>query len=304
MTSTARTPPAQSPYDDVVALPGGPRLAVRRTAGDRRPFLLVHGLSSNARTWDGVARALAEAGHEVAAVDQRGHGHSEQTADGYTTQQCAIDLAALIAALGWTGERAPVVAGQSWGGNVVVDLAGRHGGIAAAALVDGGWIRLARRFATFDECWAAMAPPSFDGARAETMTQRMTQWHRDWSPEGIAATMANFEVLADGTVRPWLRREHHREIVRSLYDDDPEQLYPDVPVPVLLVPAVADPPTDYDITKREAVEAALALLPDGQIEWYVGADHDLHVQQPDRLAGDLCRLAERAEHSAAGGVAS
>ena len=82
-------------YDDEVRLPGGPRLALRRADGDRRPFLLVHGLSSNARLWDGIARRLAEAGHQVVAVDQRGHGRSEQVDDGYTTAQCAADLAAL-----------------------------------------------------------------------------------------------------------------------------------------------------------------------------------------------------------------
>src|SRR3954471_10049285 len=30
---------------------GGPRLAVRSLDGRRRPFLLVHGLASNARVW-------------------------------------------------------------------------------------------------------------------------------------------------------------------------------------------------------------------------------------------------------------
>ena len=77
-------------YDDAALLPGGPLLALRRTDGERRPFLLVHGLSSNARTWDGVAAGLAAAGHEVVAVDQRGHGHSDSATDGYTTAQCAM----------------------------------------------------------------------------------------------------------------------------------------------------------------------------------------------------------------------
>jgi pimeloyl-ACP methyl ester carboxylesterase len=287
-------------YEDEVALPGGPRLVLRRYAGERRPFLLVHGLSSNARTWDGVGRHLAEAGHEVVAVDQRGHGRSEQAAEGYTTQQCATDLAALIAQLGWTGDRAPVVAGQSWGGNVVVDLAARHGGLAAAALVDGGWIRLSDRFASFEQCWAALAPPVFEGMPADAMAQGLAERHADWPPGAVAGTMGNVEVLPDGTVRPWLRREHHREIVRSLYEGDPQRLYPDVRVPVLLVPAVAEPPSEPDAAKRQAVDAALALLPDAHVRWYVGADHDLHAQQPARLASDLRQLAERADARAPG----
>ena len=65
-------------YDDEVQLSDGPRLALRRADGEGRPFLLVHGLSSNARLWDGTARLLAAAGHQVVAVDQRGHGRSEQ----------------------------------------------------------------------------------------------------------------------------------------------------------------------------------------------------------------------------------
>ncbi len=47
------------------------------------PFLLVHGLASNARTWDGVAARLAAEGHPVVAIDQRGHGLSDKPDDGY-----------------------------------------------------------------------------------------------------------------------------------------------------------------------------------------------------------------------------
>lgn len=284
------------PYDDAVTLPdGGPRLALRRIDGPGRPVLLVHGLSSNARTWDAVARRLAAAGHEVVAVDQRGHGRSEQTADGYTTRQCATDLGRLVDRLGFTGERAPAVAGQSWGGNVVVDLAAHHGGLLCAVLVDGGWIRLAERFATFDQAWEVMTPPQLAGVRADTLADQLRRWHPDWSDEALAGTLGNLEVLDDGTVRPWLRREHHRDIVRSLYDDDPHLLYPDVQVPVLLAPAVADPPGELDLAKRAAVTDAARLLPDATIEWYVGADHDLHQEQPDRLAADIMALIERAE---------
>lgn len=288
-----------APYDDRVDLPGGPRLALRRIDGDRRPFLLVHGLASNACTWDGLARALGGAGHEVVAVDQRGHGRSEQTAHGYSTEQCAADLAALIKALGLTGQRAPVVVGQSWGGNVVLNLAARHGGVAAVSMVDGGWIRLSDRFSTFDECWAALTPSSFEGTSTTEMAARLHTWQPDWSDEARAATMANFEQLPDGTVRPWLRREHHREIVRSLFEGDPSALYPQVHVPVLVVPAVTDPPTDFDTVKRAAVGEALDRLPDARVEWYVNADHDLHVQHPVRLASDLTRLAGRVRENGA-----
>jgi pimeloyl-ACP methyl ester carboxylesterase len=287
------------PYDDAAALPGGPRLALRRTDGQRRPFLLVHGLASNARTWDGVAARLAAAGNEVVAVDQRGHGHSEQSAGGYTTMQCADDLAQLVELLGFTGERAPLVVGQSWGGNVVVDLAARHGLVAGLALVDGGWIQLSHRFATLDECWAALQPPRFDDVRADELTRWLAEAHPDWSPEGLAGTLANFEMLEDGAVRPWLRREHHREIVRSLYEGDPAAQFPRIEVPVLLVPVVSDPPDEVDVDKRAAVAEAESLLPDATVGWYVGADHDVHVQHPHELADDLLHLVSKVDRGGA-----
>jgi pimeloyl-ACP methyl ester carboxylesterase len=278
--------------DHEVVLPGGPRLAVRLAAGSRRPFLLVHGLSSNARLWDGVARRLAGSGHEVVAVDQRGHGRSEQADDGYTTEQCAADLADLCATLGLTGAREPVAVGQSWGGNVVVTQAARHGGVAGLALVDGGWIALGDRFPTFDACWAALAPPSFDGVTLDQLAARFRAAHPDWPDEGIEGTLANFAVRPDGTAVPRLAREHHREIVRSLWEGDPRRLFPQVRVPVLLAPAV---PPDADDPRRAGPRAALDLLPDATVSWYEGADHDLHAQQPDRLAADLLSLVERVE---------
>ena len=273
--------------DTVVPL-SGVRMAVREAPGPRRPFLLVHGLASNARLWDGVARRLAAAGHEVVAVDQRGHGGSEQTATGYDTATAAADLAELIALRHWTGKREPVVAGQSWGGNVVLTLAALHGGVAAIALVDGGWIHLSDRFPTFDQCWEQLAPPVFDGWTRAELAERALDWNRDWPEEGRRGALGNFAELPDGTVRPHLSRDHHRSIVHSLWSDDPRPLYPRVTVPALLMPAVDSVPT----TTTPAVEA-LEQIPLAEVSWYVGAHHDLHAQLPDRCAADLLALAAR-----------
>lgn len=276
--------------DSFVTLPHGPRLAVRRASGARRPFLLVHGLASNARLWDGVARRLAHAGHEAVAVDQRGHGLSEETADGYDTATAASDLSVLIATLGWTGDRAPVVAGQSWGGNVALTLAALHDGVAAMALVDGGWIHLSDRFPTFDECWDQLAPPRFDHLTRAELVERSRGWNSDWPEEGRAGSLANFGDNTDGTVRPHLSREHHRSIVHSLWADDPRPLYARIGVPTLLMAAVdAIPTTSTPVTE------ALAGITDAEVAWYVGAHHDLHAQQPDRCAADLLALAARVD---------
>jgi pimeloyl-ACP methyl ester carboxylesterase len=277
-------------YDDEVRLPGGPRLALRRADGPGRPFLLVHGLSSNARLWDGVGRRLAAAGHQVVAVDQRGHGRSEQVDDGYTTAQCATDLAVLCGELGLVGDREPVVAGQSWGGNVVLTLAAEHGGVAGLALVDGGWIWLGERYPTFEQCWAELAPQVPQGLTLAELEDRFRQWFTDFPPEGVAGQLANLTEDADGHAVARLTREHHKQILHSLWLDDPAPLFPKVTVPTLVAAAV---PEGTD--ERRGPDRAAAGIPDATLSLYVGAHHDLHAQHPDRMAADLVALAARTQ---------
>lgn len=295
--------------DELVTLPGRSlRLAVRQLAetdldGDRddaRPFVLVHGLASNARLWDGVALALRAAGRRCLAVDLRGHGRSDAPDDGYDTETCADDVAALLVTEGLVGDRAPIVVGQSWGGNVVLSLAARRPGlVAGVACADGGWIRLRDAFGTFAECWAALAPPRFDGMSYLELVRRIRASHTDWPATGVEGTLGNLVELPSGGVRARLARSHHESIVRSLFEGDPRGVYPKVTSPVLLVPATGETAeAGEDARKagtRAAVRAALAALPDAEARWYPGADHDLHAQYPERLAADLVALAARVD---------
>ncbi|MDQ1681625.1 MAG: non-heme chloroperoxidase [Frankiaceae bacterium] len=279
-----------------VTLPGGLRLSFRRAGAGGRTFLLVHGLASNARLWDGVACRLAAAGHTAVAVDQRGHGASGRPVDGYDTTTCADDLAAVIDALGL--ER-PIVAGQSWGGNVVLTLAAEYPeSVGAVCCVDGGWLRPAQSFATFEECWRVLEPPHMESWRWDDIESRIRRSMAGWPDDAAGAMLANLERTPDGGVRPHLDRAHHRSIVKSLYDGDPRSLYPRIAAPVLLCPAVSEDPLpgedERDAQTRGAVREALALLPRGNVRWFPGANHDLHAQHPDALAAALLALAEEA----------
>ena len=127
---------------------------------DEVSFLLVHGLASNARMWDGVACELSDRGHVAVTVDLRGHGRSSKPDGPYDMATVADDLAAVIRSLGL--ER-PVVAGQSWGGNVVLELGWRHpAAVRGIICVDGGIIELADWFPSWEACVAALTPPRLD----------------------------------------------------------------------------------------------------------------------------------------------
>jgi pimeloyl-ACP methyl ester carboxylesterase len=279
------TRPLAEPSDVRVEVSPGVTLRVRVWPGDiPAPYLLVHGLSSNARLWDGVAAELSAAGRPAYAVDQRSHGESDAPPEGYDTTTAAADLAVVCERLGLS----PVVAvGQSWGGNVVVRLAAEHPGLVAGlALVDGGWIDLSTEFATWEECERALRPPDVDAMRPEQVRHHITSEHPDWSEAAIEATLANLRVTPDGWMRRRLAIPDHMRIVRSMWDDPPWRDYPRVTAPTLLIPAV---PADEDRAerKRATVARAAAALARAEVREYAGADHDLHAQHPEALAADL-----------------
>jgi len=254
----------------------------------RRPWLLVHGLASNARLWDGVSRRLAQLGHPVVAVDQRGHGHSSRPDDGFDMATVADDLRLLIDDLGWDR---PMVAGQSWGGNVVLELAHRHPLASwGIACVDGGLIELRKRFPDWEEARRVMAPPHLLGTPLEQMRARLERNASDWPEEGRLGQLANFEVLSDGTIAPWLTFERHMAILRGLWEHSPAAICPTISVPVLLVTADAGD-ADRAAAKAAAVEAALRVLPRSRSEWFHGAHHDVHAQHPEEVASLLHRAA-------------
>lgn len=263
-------------------------LAVREWDGERTPFLLLHGLASNARLWDGVATALAGDGHRVLAVDQRGHGRSSKPDDGYDLTTVTDDLRTLIGTLGLDR---PVVVGQSWGANVAIEFAARFPGLAGAiGCIDGGTIDLRSQFPDWDDCAATLRPPPLVGTPVDDIERRMRTAHPDWPDSGIAGTLACFEVRADRTVAPWLTLDRHLLVLRGLWEHRPAARFPAITDPVLFVPARGNGSDEWLTAKKASLDTAVAALPDGRVEWLDG-DHDLHAQHPDAVAGLLRTLA-------------
>jgi pimeloyl-ACP methyl ester carboxylesterase len=278
-----------------IAVSGGVSLQVLTAGmdGPGGPVLLVHGLSSNAHLWDGVAEHLLTLGHPVAAVDQRGHGRSDKPADGYDFATLTVDLMRTVDALGWADSRL-TVAGQSWGGNVVLELAARYPeNLSAVVLVDGGTIELTSRFADWPSCQAALAPPPISGTKAFDFEKLIRTHHPDWPETGIRGTLANVEVLEDGTIRPWLSLDNHMTILGHMWEHRPSDVYPAVTVPTMLVMAEDPSNQRWMAGKRDEVGQAARKLEHSAVHWIDG-DHDLHAQYPDRVA-ELIHRASRGE---------
>jgi pimeloyl-ACP methyl ester carboxylesterase len=261
------------------------RTLVHRPAEETgAPFLLVHGLASNALLWSGVARRLAAAGHVAVAVDQRAHGRSDAS-DALDFATLSADLVVVTETLGLDR---PIAVGQSWGGNVVLEFAVRHAEVARSAVaVDGGLIQLGDRFDTFDDCWAQLSPPEFDGMDLATLAGHVATRCAGW-PEGAAeAQMASMIAGADGSVRAILTRERHRRIVGHLFAHRPLDRLVALEVPMLLMPVVGGSRRIVD----ERLIARARELGDVEVVRLEGRDHDVHLEDPETVASLLIRWA-------------
>lgn len=162
--------------------------------GARLPVLCLHGLTRNARDFDELAPRLAAAGRRVLAADMRGRGLSDRDPRArYALPVYADDVACLLDAAGLA--RA-VVVGTSMGGLIAAELALRHPGRIAGAVVNdvgpeldpAGLARIAgyagRPSAAAD--WAAAADdarrlnahalPHYGPADWDRMARRLFRW--------------------------------------------------------------------------------------------------------------------------------
>lgn len=250
------------------------------------PVLLIHGLASNARLWDGAARHLASLGHAVVAIDLRGHGLSDKPDHGFAMSNVADDVADVIAHLGSRDGAftMPLVVGQSWGGNIVVEVAHRHHDlIRGAVAVDGGTIELSTAFPDWEECKRTLSPPALAGMSYDRLRGYIRAAHPDWSEEAIDGQMHNMERLEDGTIRPWLTLERHLMVLRGLWEHVPSSFWSELSVPVLFTPA-AKGDDSHTASKKAQLARAEREIPVARVHWFEPADHDLHAQFPDRFA--------------------
>src|SRR5687767_1783786 len=95
------------------------RLAYLEWGTEGRPLVLLHGITSSARTWWRAAPALVAQGYHVYALDLPGHGESDETGD-HRIENIAALVAAALRALDLAGA---VLIGHSWGGAMALALA-------------------------------------------------------------------------------------------------------------------------------------------------------------------------------------
>src|SRR5439155_1063508 len=141
-------------------------------------LFLLHGLSSNARVWERVARRLPW--RRVVALDMRSHGLSDRPLDGHHAPVDLVEDAAQ--AIRELALDRPLVAGHSWGAAIALQPEALFPHVRGPLLL-------------------AMAGQSWEGA-----PQNVIQWRRQ-SVEAVPA------LRPDAQVR-WYESRHDIPLIR------------------------------------------------------------------------------------------
>ena len=274
----ALTPGAQRFVSGSVGLVG-------RTWGPGAPtVVLLHGLASNARIWDGVARRLLQRGISVLALDLRGHGLSDQPLAGYDFASLSDDLDAVLEQ---ADTQRPVIVGHSWGAHVALHHA-VHGKRRSAGLVllDGGYLdyRVVPGLSAAD-AEARLAPPRWampleswlESAWLGPEVHATGEWVRDYLEAGVV-------IGPDGLARSRLPYDTHLAIAHEIISQSPRELIAEIGIPWRLCVATRE---DLPLPKAEAVEWVRSAAPTGHYCPHDGASHDLPLFEPERIAEEI-----------------
>ncbi len=254
------------------------------------PCILLHGLSSNARYWERLARHLPD--RRLVALDQRGHGltgrppRAPAFPDGYKMRRLLDDVTFVISELRLPP---PVVVGHSWGATVALELVGTIPGLASGLVFIDGPVQSAANLFSWEEAQALMQPPlprfaSFDDAVSESKLDFGGAWDHDLE------SFVKDRVVTDGDALVLTLSSPVRlELLRGLYESEPDLLWPRVEVPAAAVLAKSGP-SRMSSARELGVKRLAELGPNVEVIWY-DSPHDIPIFMPAEVASVVERIA-------------
>ena len=230
-------------------------------------LIFLHGFGSSSRSWHEVVSALSDK-YRCIAPDLRGFGDSEATRRGYSVEDGADDMAALIEAL---GVEKFVIIGHAMGGKIALEWAARRPqGLQKVILL-------------------APSPPTPE-PMGEAERHRLEWGFGSCSAarETLGKTTAQelstriFERTLDDSLRS-SRAAWHAWLHRGSREDITPQMS-QIEVPVTVVAGDNDHSLSAELLQCEVVErlqrASLITLPD--------CGHWLPLEAPRRIANLIC----------------
>ena len=250
--------------------------------GRGRPLLFLNSWAMTTRMWDLQVADFADRGFRCIAFDRRGHGRSDQPAEGYDYDTFADDLAAIIDALDL--EEVTLIGHSMTGGEAFRYLT-RHGEARIARIV------LLAPTTPFllksDDNPNGVSRENFEAVRAI--------WKRDF-PQWVADNTAPFFIpeTSPALVR-WLidillgvSLPVAIAVNRVVTETDFRTEMKNVGVPVLILHGDRDVSAPLDLTGRPSA----ALIPGCRLKVYEGAPHGLMYTHMERVNADILAFIE------------
>lgn len=239
------------------------RLSYLEWGSEGPAALLLHGITSNARTWWRVAPRLVEFGFRVVAFDMPGHGQSGETADHRIESVARL----ITQAASQLGMDRMLVIGHSWGGAVALAMAASTDAqVSRVALIDPALIGSAEVGKT--------RVPNFTkgiGSPADALAPAIAQANPDWHEQDVHWKAEAIEQCRAEAVIGFFTKSGDWDLTAKLAE---------IRVPLLLL--VADPAaTIINADTRGAAQkhlrapsARMMILPNTTHNMYRGAGYE------------------------------
>ncbi len=254
---------------------------------NHQPVLLLHGGGQTRHAWDGAAAALAERGYRAIAVDARGHGQSDWSADGhYSLELFGRDLKCITQQL----QRPAALVGASLGGSSVMIAVGALGvEPPAVVLVD---IAPQIEPAGVERIFRFMCASPNGFASIEQAADAVADYlpHRK-RPEDLSGLRKNLRLHQDGRYRwhwdpGFVTSMRARKLERR--QEKVEQVALGLDCPTLLVRGKLS-----DLLSEEGAQRFLELVPHAEYVDVSGAAHMVAGDRNDRFTEAVVDFLDR-----------
>jgi pimeloyl-ACP methyl ester carboxylesterase len=194
------------------------------------------------------------------------------------------------------GLRKPVVVGHSWGATVALELVGTHPDSASGLVFIDGPVQSAANLFSWEEAQTLMQPPlprfaSFEEAVAQSRLDFEGTWDQDLESFVKARIVTDGDALVLTLTAPV-----RLELLRGLYEAQPDVLWPRVEVPAAALLA-RHGPARISKSRELGAERLAELAPDVAVRWY-DSPHDIPLFMPAEVASAIEHVASLAAGSA------
>jgi len=258
---------------------------------DAQPIVFHHGWPLSSDDWDAQMLFFLSKGYRVVAHDRRGHGRSEQVAEGHDIDHYAADAFAVAEALDL---RNAVHIGHSTGGGEVARYVARHGepaGRVAKAVLVAAIAPLMLKTGDNPE---GTPIEVFDGFRTALAANR-AQFFRDVPAGPFYGFNRAGAAVHEGVIQNWWRQgmmgsaKAHYDGIKAFSETDQTGDLKAITVPTLVLHGEDDQIVPIAASALKAIE----LLPDGMLKTYPGLSHGMLTVNADVLNADLLAFVTR-----------